>query len=1185
MIGRLLQTAASTFAQHASSRPQAPLESVTEEAHTRDLLFPDTCPPRASHQNGLPQRSNRTLATAKEAADYDDRGGLDMTYPNDVRIIIAQDADSRHHQPQVLYDSRPPAYSPNGENGQHNYGMGEPQKSSPRGDSFSNPNSPRHHASNSSVFSSLQAPPQSPTGKSPPYPGSRSRTTFTDARSRQSLFEQPTNDCETPQIRIARDAKEETNGLLGCMFGAPGFRLEPSTKIHFIPKRLPDGQLNASKTSGTPRPLSSGGFAREKTPLVRTTSVADMANGPPPSFDTVEYSAPASSRSSMMFTRLFGVNPPDVGLSEAKGKAYKPDSHFSEELPAPWGGGPRAFTENGSGKSLKPKKTPMYAIAVILQLPLDKQKSRIRSAYSQQGFPSPNSSCNEFVPSNSWPEHSSFTSFMDTQDTSFDPVMNANVSYILHHWNIISRSMELLELNARTGLSKHLEQLVYPVPLVFTPGNHFPGKTRPGKQKTQQMVSVMPGCLQNEPRVRRDVDMAAQRIISGLRSRRVVTGQGRWGAWREEARWVGRWAGNREQNFFFFNLLTAFLGSHTIWLQSLDPLWYRKKYALQQQAQLKNCDQVQQRTVIIAVDKMAARRLIFILAAFLPSSSMNAPSQAIAPSTESSPLGTALRESSVRPGNVHKVMTEGSGHTRSVSFSFRHAEGHTERESTISTGNHERQNSDTKPIKGSPLRMPYQMYEQQKSSISTDLADSAIPLPHFTTISRTDLSNSASDERPEGGNSLASIALSHSLAKLESNTPSFNDSVSRWGSLVSSFWSNSRDYSTESSYARSWPRHSPVEGKVNASDQGKGKLGKLEQMVEEADMLQEGRTGKHTGQPGNLPRFLVAKDDPKRKTSSQEMSWARSIPRPQVPERMPIKLSMNEDDGYIDISMQPNYSINSSLASSFASIRLPGAALGTSREHYSPYGSITYDSPCWRSESIIDVVGWLKFYQPDVAVQAVRPYDSLIDDIKASMRMESQSLPAASHETDSRPGPWIDISVTLVADTTHFTVERLRLRRRKKAGSGASPLSQASTPGGLLPFEEQLIVEQIMDMDATLIDAIERVLAQRGDSYCGSSRSPSPHRTSKPESIHDNTLQRSASVLEHDPLGCETPHSECKRIVLGALEEVVKSVVEQRDLEGRVRPGRLRTEPDSTLKEGIRRSLMGIEDGEARGSY
>ena len=1202
MLGRLLQTAASTFSQHASSRPPTPLESVTEEMHTRDLLFPDITTLHTTQQNGLPLSGSRELATAKEAANYDNRGGLDVEYPNDVRIIIAQDANSRHHQPQVLYDSKPPKNHTKSESAKHDHDPVGTQKPAAKDKSLSSPEfllSRRHHTVKPSRFPGSQAFPQSPV--SPSSPESRFRSTFGDPPVRQSPFEQSFSDADTPQSRNIRDAKEELNALLGCMFGAPGFRLEPSTKLHVIPKEASDNSSHVTRNPSTPRPLSSSGFARKRTPLIRSTSAADVPSLLPGNCEDLKHGTPSGSRSAVMFTRLFSINLPDTSVAKAEGEARKlgpQPSRVSSSVPSH---NHDVSAADSATKSIKQKKAPMYAIAVVLQLPSGKSDARLRSIHPHQALSSSGSTHNEHTPATWRAEFSVFSGFMDSRESGyFDPITKANISYILHHWSILSRSMELLEISARAKLFEHLERQIPLPPAISTPiGSETSAKTKAVRQPTQQSVYVSPDCLQNESTIRTDVAMIAQRIMTGLQTRRVVTGQGRWGAWREEARWIGRWAGNREQNFFFFNFLTAFLGGHTTWLQSLGPSWYRRRHASQQRAQLKDANRLQQRTVIVATDKMAARRLIFLLAGFLPSPSISSQAffqpvpEVVLPYTESSPPGTATREFSFRrsgpaePESIRNAVTEGNGHARSVSFSLRQSEGQIGSNSLASMDRHHRRESDTRSVKGMSLPMPYRIHEQAKSSTSTVLANSAAPVPHFTNLSIQESFTNIPNERPGSGDSLASIALSHNLVRSESLAHSFGGSGGRWGSMVSGFWSNNRDHSTDSSGTPESSHNSPAERKVTTEDQRRSRSRRLGQMVEEASVLKEGMVGNGIMLPSSLPGAPSAEDYINQKDPAQESSSARSIPQHRMLERVPFKISMNEDDGYVDISMPPNYSLNSSLASSFASIKLPGATLSASHEHHSPYGSCTHDSLHQRTETLFDVAGWLKAYQPDFAVQAVRPYDSLINDIKASMRTESQLSALPIHEIELKHGHEVNISVTLVADTTRFTVERLRLCRRKKIHSRPDPSTQAVTPDGSTDYEDYLIVEPVMDMDATLIDAIERILAQSSDSSRSPSRAPSPHQVTRPESIHSNVgLRRSASTLGNDSSELdnrissrEIPHRDCKKTVLGALEEVVKSVVEERDTEIRDRPGQLRREPDSTLREGVRRWLIGVEEG------
>ncbi|KAK5240172.1 hypothetical protein LTR16_011012, partial [Cryomyces antarcticus] len=97
-------------------------------------------------------------------------------------------------------------------------------------------------------------------------------------------------------------------------------------------------------------------------------------------------------------------------------------------------------------------------------------------------------------------------------------------------------------------------------------------------------IKVQPGALSEDVDLKRLAFLAAERVVRGIKIPRVVTGQERWGIWRDEARSIGKWAGAREQNFFFYNLLSSFLGNHTEWLNNIGPIDYRRRHYDQQKS-------------------------------------------------------------------------------------------------------------------------------------------------------------------------------------------------------------------------------------------------------------------------------------------------------------------------------------------------------------------------------------------------------------------------------------------------------------------------------------------------------------------------------------------------------------------------------------------------------------------------
>ena len=1208
MIGRLLQSAASTFSQHSSSRPQTPLESVTEDAHTRDLLYPDGNSLRISHYSVSLAQNTRFPSNAREATNYDDRGGLDVAYPADIRIIIAQDVNSRYQQPQVLYDSRPPPNIPTSRNGspqQDREASSSLFRMPSRGKGNRSPAtipSRRFHSPQSSIFQSSQIQPLSPI--SPRSPEYRFRSPLGDTRSRAATLEQSANDLETAQGKVAREGKEDTEALLGCMFGAPGFRIEPGTKLHIVPRKSPDALNSGNRSPNVARPLSSGGFTRKRTPLVRSTSVADLSK------EEINYTDNRTSqysRPSIMFTRLFSVHLPESVSPNAEEVAQEPDQMDQNHGSDPTAKDDDLF-DNGSGrKVVKQKKVPMYAIAVIIQLPTDGSQPRLRSQGSHHGVSSLGSSYNDSTPATSWhAEHGVFARFMEARSTAslsgVDTVLNLHISHILTHWNVVSRALELLEAVASRTLRTVLEHSTPLAPLMAAPpARSGSTKFKKPKQPTQQSIHVMPGCLQESAIIQKETAITSQRIVGGLRTRRVVTGQARWGAWREEARWIGRWAGDREQTTFFFAFLTTFLGNHTSWLGSIAPAQNRRR-----RAQLKDLgkdeNHIKQRTVIVSCDKMAARRLIFLLSTFipgcvsLPTSQLplsSHPSMKYSESPSSLPpirdqsLSRATEVNTTRP---RRNGTNASDHARTVSFSLIGAGGGESENNDFAPEALARRTSDARSIRSASLAIPVRAGDTRKSSTSTIIADTALPTPHFSNLSTQAPPGTAGVQRPGSSGSLASIALTHTLKRSESSALSTSGSGGgRWGSMVSGFWSNRRGSSTDESDAFLSSQEALADTRAPKDKERSPTTTRLSHMVEQAAALTvDGNGNSSTSGLTSHP----ALEDCLKPTDQDGGSAARSIPRRTRMERMPLKLSVNEDDGYIDVDLPRTHSFSSSLTSSYNSSRAQNVIAGSPNGHFSPYGlSSTSDSPRNKSEPTIDVAGWLKRYHPDFSLQAVRPYEALKQEIKLSMRAEARLIhPSTSKEFPATNGKWTDISTTVIADTATFSIYRLRLQRRlrKELAENTVPITHDSDfQHNDEVFELKFAEDQILDSDPILTTALERILSQSGHSSRVPSRAPSPNRVDKdirmppsptrglasgPLGAAPLSLSRPASIRRAPTDGpvpaLEVPHEECRRVVLGALEEIVRSVVTEGVREGKGRDGR-RAE-GGALREGVR---------------
>ncbi|MCJ1293074.1 hypothetical protein MMC34_004627 [Xylographa carneopallida] len=1223
MLGRLFQSAASTFNQHTSSRPQTPLESVTEEAHTRDLLFPEVAALRSSQQNSLTFHGARLPANARDAADYDDRGHLEIQYPADIRVIIAQDANSHYHQPQVLYDSRPPQVAHSASGGyssqeyesadQHGQASGRTNAGSPY-----TPTHRRHHTPSSSIFQSSQIRPVSPT--SPRSSDARSKNFQVDCKSRNSPFGLPLNGIETTQGRLAREAREDVDALLGCMFGAPGFRIEPGTKLHVLPRKAPDDPSLVDNNTHNTRPLSSGGFVRQRTPLMRSTSAADMNRKPSVGTDGFDQRISLSQRSSIMLTKLFSIQLSDTTPTAEDADAEESEHGLSHEE-SRYSQSNEGLLPKGHNKSVvKLKKVPMYAMAVIIQLPTEGPTARSRMPVPPHALSSLGSSFNEVTPGASWTtETSMFSRYMDMRVpgsiSHLESSLNGYTSGLLTHWNIITKALEVFELEVKLRLFNLLEQTIPLAPLISAPPPKLTNtKSKKAKQPTQQSVHVQPGCLQSCSHIKVSAERTGQRIVGALRTRRVATGQGRWGAWREEARWVGRWAGGRNQNFFFFNFITAFLGYHTSWLESFGPFWLKRRQP-QQHNNERPDGSLNQRTVIISTDKMAARRLIFLLAAFLPTSrpfiNQLGPYMLKASKiySESPPSVPMARKRSLRrtvnnaASDIHKDELIRNGHARSVSFSLLGSGGESESYDYFPAENSDRRMSDTKSLRSTNLTIPPLGNEIRKASTSTIIAESAAPVPHFASLSIQPPSGDTGRARPGSSGSLASIALNHTLQRSDSTAMSTSGSAGRWGSVVSGFWSNRRGSSTDDSEAMGSSQDASTDIKAIPGGRKSSTVNKLAQMAEEVSSSPKEEVPGVVSTMAKKPLKPIVLDDvlkPEADSVRGAVSSARSILRKSKPRANPLKMSFNAEDGYIDIEMPQTRSFASSLDSSLNSSRAQNHLSGLSHNHDLPYGfPTTFNAQHTKSDPLVDVAGWLKSYHPDFTLQSVRPYTTLKQEIKESMCAESRlEVENRLDQSATSSDEWADVCSTLIADTTNFSICRLTLRRRPLLSSTTTRKDRgtkrehATTPPlntrneSSTSWEEVFVEEQVMDMDPTLIDAVERVLAQSGHSSRVPSRAPSPSRggsirtASRAGSVRDG-ISRASTM---DALTLELPHSECRNMVLGALAEVVRSVVAEQSEAHRTdgdgnRRSRPKDMPDSTLREGIRRWLSDIEDG------
>lgn len=1156
MLGRLLHLGSGSSAPASGSQPQgthakpiSSLESVHEDIHTRNLLFPDAhtlFQQRNDQFFPLSTAPTTPSAASPSAYDYSDEAGIES---KDVRVIVMQDALGPSNA-SLLYDSHPPP----------------PVSPAER----TSPILPPEGSRRASISRKGSLVGQSSRPVVIQGDTTESRRGAFDRRA--SLHGRTYSQAETEIQKVAREYREELSTFSSCIFGNSELMSYKgtSTKVHVVPSdvRAPDVLTSSALGDGRSSIGRSSTRSSKLSQSYSSQAVSPSAKSPLAYATTPRYRK-------VLITRLFPVNLP----VEDPESGTTPQSRFSDDnsgFPFP------QTSDDGGSKKKKPqprqRRTPMYAVVIVIQLPVSRTaggpgRSTLRDSSSFTDgdmFPSSYSSARP----SAWSMSGSGT-LVDPADSIYSLDLEEKIDLLTQHWDIIMRAMTHLQSVAASTITMMLKQadVQSPEPTSQTAINSAAGpgfSERRGPEfrakqpkSTTKLVSLPPNCLAENATIAQEVETARDRIVTGLGAQRVVTGQGRWGIWRDEAIWASRWTMNADRDHFFYNLLTGFLATHTEWLLALCPPSYRRRYFLNCQKQSDEDLSLPSRTVIVSDDKMAARRLIFLLSAFLPANQQLAATRTHRPSTSastgnypSSPptfVIPVLREESLRRKINRRTAPQRASHSRAASQSTRASAIPAQLAHLSMDRAHERRSSDAASIRTTSLAMPgHEIVSRKSSAATTTTVVPEATMPHFS-VQRTD---SRRRPRPGSSSSVAADDLKRSLTRgdssgqggaVENHAPSQS---SRWGSVISGLWSTRRrESSTLSTHSHGSDPKSPAT---------KVSFGRSERL---SGMLQE----------STLPEEAIAQDLQKTPKSSDARDMAvtpgeRTIrgvdlytqpdrtPDPSGAFESPVKTSINADDGVIDVDIPfPDYitSFESAISSPSSSgyLSTPGLPVGLDSFEHSARITIDGDLP-------LNAAGWLKRYHPDFALQAIPPQDDLIEAIKASLRTEPTPSPAAnsSFECGER---WVDVGTVMVANTSSNTITRLLYRRlvksrplpdRSNTGNMSSGLygNSVITPS-ILPYETQLeeewIEEPIVRADDALVDALNKVMDLQQDS--GKASSSTSFATQHDHSEQDPIAQLdTATQAKHMS---ETPRIQSRTVILSALEDTIRDVIEQRD--------------------------------------
>ncbi|KAK4109869.1 hypothetical protein N656DRAFT_714867 [Canariomyces notabilis] len=1170
MLGKLFNLGAgsgagdSPSAQTQSHKPVS-LDSVQEDIHTRNLLFPD---PQDLYEHRLNQLyplssgSSTPVNSPTNAFDYNGDVELDV---RDVRIIIMQDALSSVAA-SLLYDSQPPPSVPTASVDRPSATAGSYSVQEPRRTPAS-PRKPSIHYS------------QRPIVIQPGSPKTRQGA----FDRRPSVHSRNQGHVESESQRAWREYREELATFSSCIFGNSELMAYKgtSTKVHVVPSEVRTVESTSSPGDGR------GSLGRSSMRASRLSQSFSIEN-PPPFATSAAPSAASrvSDRKKVLITRLFPVNLPLDEDPILRGS-------FSED-PTSYPFPPTADDVRMKRRQPKPKRTPMYAVALIISLPPSPSHStpapasrsafRGPSSYSEQdSFPSSFSSTRR----SGWTLVGQGGFGSDSFDVGLGTDVEDQIDAITQHWDIIMRTLSHLQSIVATTLLTMLRQadLASPDPLPTLSIQTGRGSSVSGRRSEDgppvkipkantKHITLLPNCLLDNRRIGAEVEAAKTRVVAGIRASRVTTGQNRWPIWREEARWVAKWAGGKEQGFFFFNLLTGFLATHTDWLQALSPPSYRRRHFLQQKSKAEEDSWVPARTIIISDNKIAARRLVFLLAAFLPASQPLPGIRTHRPSTPAS-LGALshsppsfvvpiLKEESLRRKINRRPGSRMPSHSRNLSL-----QSHNARAGAVPPplahlsmeGRHERRSSDAMSIKTSKLPIHGSDVMTRKSSAATTATiTQETSIPHFSTVHRAD---GFSQGRPGTSTSVAADDLKRLTGDegpgSQAPTTSERRQSSRW-SVISGLWSVRRRDSTNKVPLQDDAGNGGSSSPTKTRQPSDSSLCKTRPEVEtpadpKGQQLGGTQDTSATGSGDTIPPARPSTDTLGLSGQPPALQKAQRIPDPSGAFESPVKTSINIDDGVIDVDVPlPDFvtSFESAVSSPSSSGYLSASGFCTGLdafEHscrFSPDG----DMP-------LNVAGWLQQYHPDFLLQALPAQDGIIEQIKASMRVEpSPPQSSSAQSTGSTAERWVDISSAVVADTTTFNITRIRYRRLVKPKPGGDRNTASTTPLATqeVQLREEFIEEPIVCFDDVLIEAVEKVMAAGGAetvskaSSENSSRSASKRR--KSTSVDSEMGQHPPSTIQGSLMvPQEVPRSKCKTVVLSALEDIIQDVIAEREQE------------------------------------
>lgn len=978
------------------------------------------------------------------------------------------------------------------------------------------------------------------------------------------------------------ESNDKVNRLLDCMFGVTSAtKSESSTKMHvlFSPKE-------PQTTSAQPSPTIQKA-APARAPLLRSrTSIAPGATQRSPTTGSDESSA---SEDVVLITRMFTVTLPESKepLRSATGESLEEDTQQSSSRSDSFGTGKRP--------KLIEKKIPMFAVGILLTMPPDDPKAAFSRPPSRTSLASssfPNSFGSDIA--SSWTFLESISGSLGSSSHSHKHA-DRRIELVTNIWDVMLRCLSCLELAAEGDIRVLLQHVNREImaSMVKTPKG-------PREQRTNQrnVYIRQPHALESINLLRKTCRQVTQRISCALKIPRVITGTGFVeGHWLDEARYLVNVCGSKSQNYFFFSLLTAFLGNHTEWLERIGTPPRTQEILPKQSRRSSPSGFFANRTVIVAERRSIARRLIFLLASFLPTlNGTNGLDKSGLP--VKSPLPTPGLPSSSplkQAFSAAEVGQQYRRHARNQHVSFGAADAvalSTSASSTASAGPSEpwrkarpglsRMDSDAASIRttsGFPIAANTSLHLRKASAAnSATTPHQTNPIAYFSAKSDGYFPE---DAIADGSESTASADLARILRRDSSSVGAGGMPSPKWPALLTGFWPKRQDTADSSSpKVQSSRSNSPEIFRRGSVASTSGSLkpsgGKLHDMVSEVSGV-------------DVPRVRNSEEA---RLSENDIRAGLNKMSPEPP-----RLHVDVEDGVVDVDVDipgflawedehgpvspPRFHQTSASVQS-----LSGAMSGRSSISHANDRATSGTHEC------ASVAGFLKRYHEDFGLQAVKPYEDLQDDIKQSMIRESSLLehdPVIGANADaSATQDWTEVCSTIIADLRRFSIERIILRRRRTAAKDTHMESAASAPQPTpAVVEHSFVTEQVLLYDLTLTEAIESMFDNtiRRGSNMADSRSLHQRNISSSTTASANTTTPPSSLSTGYWGRHQRPQlqANCRQVVAEALEEVVRSVKDDLHVQEGKNAVQDKNAEDATesaenvLREGVRKWLLNEE--------